>query len=163
MTPNHGRPLVIHYNKFGLINRASLSPPPCHLNNGHGQTQVPPPLRDRAGTSDCTTKHRHRGFVPIQQNQRPDTKNTNVLRLVPGSSSNSTPFVFRGCCYTIKIAIWRNFQTVPKKWNFAILMHQIGSTNRFYHNQGHYCPIDYHTVVDFPRGHSWPRYHAGTS
>ena len=118
MTPNHGRPspLVIHYNKFGLINRASLSPPPCHLNNGHGQTQVPPPLRDRAGTSDCTTKHRHRGFVPIQQNQRPDTKNTNVLRLVPGLSSNSTPFVPSGCYYTIKIAIWRNFQTVPKKW-----------------------------------------------
>ena len=66
MTPNHGRPLPIHYKKFGLINPASLFPSPYHLNNGHGQTQVSPPLRDRA-SSDCTTKHRHRGFVPIQQ------------------------------------------------------------------------------------------------
>ena len=106
--------------------------PPCHLNNGHGQTQVSPPLRDRA-SSDCTTKHRHRGFVPIQQNQRPATKNTNVLCPVSGLSSNSTPFVSSGCYYTIKIAIWRNFQTVPKynetyfgasDWKYKLVLSQ---------------------------------------
>ena len=56
-------------------------------------------------------------------------------------------------------ATFKQFQNIMG----LILVHQIGSTNRFYHNQGHNCPIDYHTVVDFPRGHSWPRYQTGTS
>ena len=130
--------------------------PPCHLNNSHGQTQVSPPLRDRA-SSDCTTspagfptKHRHPRICPSSAKS---TINKNVLRPVSGLSSSSTPFVSSDC-----LLLHDQNCNLPQLSNRKIvkliLVHWIGSTNRFYHNQGHYSSVDDHTVVDFPRGRS---------